>query len=60
MSKFRTPTAEEEKILRRNGIDPVGLAVTCRSEDSIRLMRLKTRDEISVHMGTKNWKDYQD
>lgn len=54
-SKFRVPTAEEKEILRRNGIDPEGVAVVLRDEDSIRLIRHKTRDYITIHNGGKKW-----
>ena len=57
-AKFRVPTQEECEILRRNGIDPEGLAVRCRSESAIHLVRLNTRDEISLRQGDKPWERY--
>lgn len=54
-TKFRVPTAEEIEILRRNGIDPEGLAVRCRSDHAIHLVRLSTRDEISLYQGDAPW-----
>ena len=57
-TKFRVPTPEEIEIIRRNGIDPEGLAVRCRSEHAIHLVRLNTRDEISLHQGDKPWERY--
>lgn len=57
-AKFRVPTPEEIEIIRRNGIDPEGLAVRCRSEHAIHLVRLNTRDEISLRQGDKPWERY--
>ena len=55
MTKYRMPTAEEKEILRRNGIDPDGVAVTYRDADTIHLVRHKTRDEITIRQGGKPW-----
>ncbi len=55
MTKFTQPTEEERKILERNGIDPDNCAVFHRTEDSICLLRYKTRDTIVIHRGDKKW-----
>lgn len=54
-TKFRMPTAEEKEIIRRNGIDPEGVAVMYRDSDTIHLIRHKTRDEITIRQGGKSW-----
>lgn len=54
-SGFRVPTAEEEKILARNGIDPKSVAVTYRGEGVIHMVYHKTRDEITLRQGDKKW-----
>ena len=59
MAKYRMPTEEELAIIRRNGIDPDGVCVSFRSEDTICLLRYKTRDEIVIRQGDRNWKTYQ-
>lgn len=59
-AKFRVPSPDEEKILRRNGIDPDGVTVTLRSEDVIYLKRYKTGDEITVRQGLRGWDTYKD
>lgn len=53
--KFRMPTEEEKEILRRNLVDPEGVAVTFRDKDTIRLLRHTTRDEIIIRRGGKEW-----
>ena len=55
MSDYRVPDDAEIQILKRNGIDPDGVAVTYRDERTIRLLRYKTRDEITIKMGDKKW-----
>lgn len=55
MTKFRMPTAEEKEILRRNGIDPEGVAVVYRENNMIVVLRHKTRDEITIRQGGKPW-----
>ena len=53
--KYRVPTEKEKEIIRRNGIDPEGLAVTYADENSLHLLRHKTRDEITIRRGDKKW-----
>lgn len=55
MSDYRVPDDAEIQIMKRNGIDPDGVAVTYRDERTIRLLRYKTRDEITIKMGDKKW-----
>ena len=55
MSKYRTPTKEEEEIIRRNGIDPEGKTVSFRSDTCIELLAFKTRDTITIRQGDKKW-----
>ena len=55
MSKYRVPTPEEEEIIRRNGIDPEGKAISNRSEDCISLLCFQTRDTIMIYRGDKKW-----
>ena len=47
MTKYRVPTEEEKRIMRRNGIEPEGVAVIFRDE--------KTRDQITITQGEKKW-----
>ena len=58
MDKHRVPREDEKEILRRNGIDPEGCVVELRTKDTIRLLRHKTRDTITVHQGDKKWEQY--
>lgn len=53
--KYRLPNEKEREILRRNGVDPEGVAVIFRDEKEIVILRHKTRDTISVRMGEKPW-----
>ncbi len=53
--KFRIPTAEEKDIIRRNHIDPEGVAVISRSDDSMVLLVHSTRDTIHLHAGDRKW-----
>ena len=55
MDKFRVPTAEEERIIRRNGNDPNAVSVTNRDEKAIWLIYHKTRDEIVIRQGERPW-----
>lgn len=55
MGKYSTPTEREIEILRRNGIDPENLAISHSDDDCIRALRFKTRDEIVIHRGDKQW-----
>ena len=48
-------SAKDREILRRNGVDPEGVAVIFRDEKEIVILRHKTRDTISVKMGEKPW-----
>ena len=58
MDKFRPLDEEEERIVRRNGIDPEGMSVTYRTTDLICLIRHKTRDEITIRQGERKWPTY--
>lgn len=49
---------KEVEILTRNGIDPESKSVTFRTEDTIHLINHKTRDEIWIRQGDKNWDSY--
>jgi hypothetical protein len=53
--KYRIPTEEEERIIRRNGIDPDAVSVTHREDRSIWLIYHKTRDEIVIRQGERPW-----
>lgn len=55
MDKFRVPTEDEARIIRRNGIDPEAVSVTHRDERSIWLIYHKTRDEIVIRQGERSW-----
>lgn len=55
MAKARTPTEEEERILRENGLDPSRYCITFRDEDTIALRNYKTRDDIIVRRGDRKW-----
>lgn len=53
--KYRVPTEQEKEIIRRNGIDPEGLAVVSADENCLWLLRHKTRDHIVINRGDKQW-----
>ena len=55
MEKFRVPTEAEKEVIRRNKIDPEGVAVTYSSDNTIRLLVHKTRDTITINRGEKKW-----
>ena len=55
MAKVRVPTAEEEKILRENRMEPREYGVLNRDETSIRLLCYITRDVIEIHKGDRAW-----
>lgn len=55
MDKYRIPTKEEIEIIRRNGIDPDGVAVTYRDARTIQLLMYKTRDQITIRQGDRKW-----
>lgn len=55
MTKYRVPTEEEKRIMRRNGIEPDGVAVIFRDEKTIHVVRHKTRDQITITQGEKKW-----
>jgi hypothetical protein len=53
--EFRMPTVAEIQILEQNGVNPEGIAVMHRDEDSLIVLRHKTRDRICVYRGDKKW-----
>lgn len=55
MSKYRMLTDEERKIAERNGVDPDCVVISIRSEDSMVLLNLKTRDTIAIFQGDRKW-----
>ena len=55
MQDYRVPTQEEARIISRNGIDPDAVAVTFRDENTIRMLRYDTRDNITITRGDKRW-----
>ena len=55
MTKYRVPTEEEKRIMRRNGIEPEGVVVIFRDEKTIHVVRHKTRDQITITQGEKKW-----
>lgn len=55
MQDYRAPTQEEARIISRNGIDPDAVAVTFRDENTIRMLRYDTRDNITIMRGDKQW-----
>lgn len=55
MPKYRVPDEKEREIILRNGIDPDTVLVFLRTEDSIYLLKHKTRDTIAIHRGDKKW-----
>jgi hypothetical protein len=55
MSKYRVPDTREAEILERNGISPDSVAVYYSSDDCLRVLNYKTRDEIVIHRGDKQW-----
>ena len=55
MSKYKIPDERESEILKRNGINPESVAIVFTDDDSIRMLNYKTRDEIIIHRGDKQW-----
>lgn len=53
--KYKILTEQQKEVLRRNGIDPEGIAVMYADENRIRLLRHETRDEITIDRGDKPW-----
>ncbi len=55
MGKARVPDEQEAKIMRENGIDPDRFCVTFRDESTIVLRNYKTRCDITIHKGDREW-----
>lgn len=55
MPKVDTPTEEEERIIRENFMDPDRYGVTFRTETAIYLLCYKTRDQITIRKGDRQW-----
>lgn len=55
MGKARVPDEQERKILRENGMDPDNYCVTFRDETTIVLRNYKTRDDVTIHKGDREW-----
>lgn len=53
MSNFKVPDAEQEKVIRRNGIDPDAVSVVNDSEDSMVLLHHRSGDNIIIVKGYK-------
>jgi hypothetical protein len=53
--RYRLPDEQEAEILRRNGMDPKGVAVIYREEKEIVVLVHKTRDTVSIRQGDKKW-----
>lgn len=60
MPKIDTPNERERGIMMRNGIDPgpennSNFCVVFRDDDLIVLRNYKSRDEVSIRRGEKQW-----
>lgn len=55
MPYVTTPTDQEAKILKENGLDPERFGVTYRDNDTIRLLCYATRDNITINRGDRKW-----
>jgi hypothetical protein len=55
MPKYKIPDDRESEILKRNGIAPESVAIVFSDDDSIRVLNYKTRDEIAIYRGDKQW-----
>lgn len=53
--RMRVPNKEEREILERNGIDPDGVSIQNRSEDTIVAVVHRSRDIIMIIKGDKPW-----
>lgn len=57
-TKFRVPTPEECAFLRANKIDPDGVMVSLKSEDSMILLNLRTNEYIAIYPGPKSKREF--
>ena len=48
--KYRVPNEEQEALLRAAGIDPNAVMIYLENEDTIYMLSLHTRDEITLHL----------
>ena len=55
MAKVNVPNEREEKILRENGLDPKAFCVIHSDADTIVLRNYKTRDDLTIHKGEREW-----
>ena len=58
-AKFRMPTADEEEIIRRNGVDPAGISIITRDENTIFLRQHKTGDDLMIIRGLRPWGNWR-
>lgn len=55
MAKARVPDEQEQRIIRENSMDPERFCVTFRDENTIVLRNYKTRDDVTIHKGDREW-----
>lgn len=55
MPKIDIPNEKERQIMEQNGLNPKQFCVTYRDETTICLRNYKTRDDITIHQGDKEW-----
>lgn len=55
MPKIDIPNEKEKRIMQENGLDPEVFCVTYRTEDMIVLRNYKTRDDITIYKGDREW-----
>ena len=49
MAKFTVPNADQEALIRAEGIDPVGKMVQWAGEDKLILRNMKTSTDIALY-----------
>lgn len=55
MPKIDVPNEKEKRILLENGLDPKVFCVTFRDENLICLRNYRTRDDVTVRKGDRQW-----
>lgn len=55
MAKADVPNEQEERILRENDLDPAKFCVIHSDKDTIVLRNYKTRDDLTIHKGDREW-----
>ena len=55
MPKIEVPDGFVRKIMMENGLNPDAFCLILHDETTIVLRNYKTRDDITIHQGDKQW-----